>query len=266
MKKILFSVLALAMAAFSFTSCEDVPAPYDDPNAGGGGEVVLPEGVLLDQSFTNSLGSFTSVSASGSLKWYNDYSSAMVTGFQDFNGDGQKENQAGVTYLVGPEIDLTGVENAYITINHALNYERGDINTNNTILISKDYSGDVNTATWEPLSYNTDGLNSGFEFCEKSVNIPASYMGSKVVIALRHTCSESQSSTWEVKSIKVQEGKAPEEGGSETPDGTYIDQDFSSLQSTAHTRGQGFPARLCKYTLFGRQMQAFWAKWKSNCG
>ena len=53
-------------------------------------------------------------------------------------------------------------------------------------------------------------------------------MGSKVVIALRHTCSESQSSTWEVKSIKVQEGKAPEEGGSETPDGTYIDQDFSS--------------------------------------
>lgn len=228
MKKILFSVLALAMAAFSFTSCEDVPAPYDDPNAGGGGEVVLPEGVLLDQSFTNSLGSFTSVSASGSLKWYNDYSSAMVTGFQDFNGDGQKENQAGVTYLVGPEIDLTGVENAYITINHALNYERGDINTNNTILISKDYSGDVNTATWEPLSYNTDGLNSGFEFCEKSVNIPASYMGNKVVIALRHTCSESQSSTWEVKSIKVQEGKAPEEGGSETPDGTYIDQDFSS--------------------------------------
>lgn len=229
MKKILFSVLALAMAAFSFTSCEDVPAPYDDPNAGGGSEVILPEGVLLDQSFTNSLGNFTSVSASGSLKWYNDYSSAMITGYQDFNGDGQKENQAGVTYLVGPEIDLTGVENAYITINHALNYERGDINTNNAILISKDYSGDVSTATWETLNYNTDNLNSGFDFYEKSVNIPTSYMGSKVVIALRHTCTESQSSKWEVKSIKVQEGQAPEEETPETPtDGTYIDETFSS--------------------------------------
>lgn len=32
MKKILYSVLAIAMAAFTFTSCEDVPAPYDDPN------------------------------------------------------------------------------------------------------------------------------------------------------------------------------------------------------------------------------------------
>lgn len=232
MKKILFSVLALAMAAFSFTSCEDVPAPYDDPNAGGGGEVVLPEGVLLDQSFTNSLGNFTSISASGSIKWYNDYSSAMVTGYQDFNGDGQKENQAGVTYLVSPEIDLAGVENAYITINHAINFERSDINTNNAILISKDYSGDVNTATWEPLTYNTDNLNSSFEFYEKSVNIPTSYMGSKVVIALRHTCTESQSSTWEVKNLKVQKGQAPEEGGSELPAGTYLEQDFSSTLGT----------------------------------
>lgn len=231
MKKILFSVLALAMAAFSFTSCEDVPAPYDDPNAGGGGEVVLPEGVLLDQNFTNSLGSFTSVSASGSLKWYNDYSSAMVTGYQDFNGDGQKENQAGVTYLVSPEIDLAGVENAYITINHAIKYERNDINTNNTILISKDFSGDVNTATWEALTYNTDGLNansSTFDFYEKSVNIPTSYMGSKIVIALRHTCNDTQSSTWEVKSLKVQKGQAPEETPDTPADGTYIDEAFSS--------------------------------------
>lgn len=92
----------------------------------------------------------------------------MVSGYQDFNGDGQKENQAGVTYLVSPEIDLTDVENAYITINHAINYERGDINTNNTILISKDYAGDINTATWEALSYNTDGLNSSFDFFEKT--------------------------------------------------------------------------------------------------
>lgn len=227
MKKILYSVFALTMAAFTFTSCEDVPAPYDDPNNNGGGQE-LPEGVLLDQSFTSSLGEFTSKAASGNLNWYNDYSSAMVTGFQDFDGDGNKENQAGVTFLVGPEIDLTEVTEAYITINHALNYERGDINTNNSIVISKDYAGDVTTATWQVLNYNTEGLNTGFTFTEKSVNIPSEYMGGKVVIALRHTCNESSSSTWEVKSLKVQVGKVedtPEEPGEE---GTYIDESFSS--------------------------------------
>lgn len=33
MKKIIYSVMMLAMAAFSFTSCEDVPMPYDMPGA-----------------------------------------------------------------------------------------------------------------------------------------------------------------------------------------------------------------------------------------
>lgn len=227
MKKILYSVIALTMAAFTFTSCEDVPAPYDDPNNNGGGQE-LPEGVLLDQNFTSSLGDFKSVAASGDLNWYNDFSSAMVTGYQDFNGDGQKENKPGVTFLVGPEIDLTDVTEAHITINHALNYERGDINANNSIVISKDYAGDVTTATWQVLDYNTDGLNSGFTFVEKSVNIPTEYMGGKVVIALRHTCNESSSSTWEVKSLKVQKGKVDETPETPSEDDAYIDEPFSS--------------------------------------
>lgn len=210
MKKILYSVIALTMAAFTFTSCEDVPAPYDDPNNNGGGQE-LPEGVLLDQNFTSSLGDFTSIAASGNLNWYNDFSSAMVTGYQDFNGDGVKEYQAGVTFLVGPEIDFTDVTEAHITINHAINYERGDINANNSIVISKDYTGDVTAATWEVLNYNTDGLGNSFTFVENNVNIPAEYMGGKAVIALRHTCSETRTSTWEVKSLKVQEGKVDEE-------------------------------------------------------
>lgn len=38
-------MLMLAMAAFTFTSCEDVPAPYDDPNKDEtGGVTVVPEG------------------------------------------------------------------------------------------------------------------------------------------------------------------------------------------------------------------------------
>lgn len=213
MKKILYSVFALAIAAFTFTSCEDVPAPYDTPQGGQGGQD-LPEGVYIDQSFESSLGDFNSISESGELEWYNDYSSAMVTGFQDFDGDNVKENKPGVTWLVSPEIDLTEAEKAYLTVNMALCYERGDINENNSILISKDYKGDVTTATWQQLTYNTDGLNGDdFEFIDKSMNIPSDYVGGKIVVAFRHTCAE-RSSTWEVKSLMIQEGEV-EEGGEE---------------------------------------------------
>ena len=232
MKKILYSVFAFAIAAFTLTSCEDVPAPYDTPTGDGGG-TELPEGVYIDQSFTSSMGDFTSVSESGTLEWYNDFSSIMVTGYQDFNGDGVKENQAGVTWLVSPEIDLTEAQKAYVSVNMAMRYERGDINENNSILISKDYTGNVSTATWHQLTYNTDDLNgTAFTFVDKNINIPADYLGGKVVIALRHTCDESFSSTWEVKSLSILEGEAEE--NPDTPDepevpadGTYIDETFS---------------------------------------
>jgi exonuclease VII large subunit len=43
MKKLFYSLFVLAMTAITFTSCEDVPAPYDDPNnnQGGGGKTVV---------------------------------------------------------------------------------------------------------------------------------------------------------------------------------------------------------------------------------
>lgn len=237
MKKILYSVLALAMTAFTFTSCEDVPAPYGIPEGGQGGQD-LPEGVYIDQDFTSSLGGFTSVSESGTLEWYNDFKSAMCTGRQDFNGDGEKENQAGVTWLVSPEIDLTEAQKAYISVNMAMRYERGDINENNSILISKNYTGNVNTATWEQLTYNTDDLNgTEFVFTEKNMNIPADYLGGKVVVAFRHTCTETYSSTWEVKSILIQEGEV-EEGGDEpdvpiTGENLLENGDFETWSSTS---------------------------------
>ncbi|MBQ6062710.1 MAG: OB-fold nucleic acid binding domain-containing protein [Prevotella sp.] len=43
MKKLFYSLFALAMTAMTFTSCEDVPMPYDDPtmNQGGGNTTVI---------------------------------------------------------------------------------------------------------------------------------------------------------------------------------------------------------------------------------
>ena len=39
MKKLLSYLFALAAVAFAFTSCEDVPIPYDDRTINGGGSV-----------------------------------------------------------------------------------------------------------------------------------------------------------------------------------------------------------------------------------
>lgn len=44
MKKIIYSLFVLAMAAFTFSSCEDVPAPYDMPTKPETPEEILPTG------------------------------------------------------------------------------------------------------------------------------------------------------------------------------------------------------------------------------
>lgn len=41
MKKLIYSMLALLCAAFAFTSCEDVPMPYDQPGEGGDDPIVI---------------------------------------------------------------------------------------------------------------------------------------------------------------------------------------------------------------------------------
>lgn len=215
--------MALAMAAVTFTSCEDVPAPYDYPGTGGGngGGGNTTEGVYLDQSFATDLGEFKSFGTNDNIKWTIDYKSACITGYKDFNGDGTKTNEAGVTYLVSPEIDLTKASKAYIEMNHAMKYERADVNANNTLLISKDYTDDPTKATWTPVTYPTTGLNDAstkeFVFVTSAANIPAEFIGQKVRIAFRHTCTDKQSSTWEIKTLSVKEGEVENGGGEVTP-------------------------------------------------
>lgn len=221
MKKIMYSMLAFMMAAFTLTSCEDVPAPYDIPGGGSGGGSELPEGTFFTADFSTSLGKFTSVSAEGdgSIKWEISYSSACITGYGDWDGTGTKTNKAGVTYLVSPEIDLTQATEAYVELNHAMRYENGDINTNNALLITDNYTGDVKTTTWTQLNYGTTGLNgTSFDFVNSDANIPAAMLGKKVVVALRHTCAE-KSSTWEVKTLSILSGKADEPTTPDTPSG-----------------------------------------------
>lgn len=65
MKKVIFSMLALFCAAFAFTSCEDVPMPYDQPGEGGEEPVIVeptgdgtaenPYNVAAVLEYTNSL-------------------------------------------------------------------------------------------------------------------------------------------------------------------------------------------------------------------
>lgn len=227
MKRYLSLCLVALSVLVTFNACSDVPAPYGIP-----GESNTGEGIYIQESFSSTLGSFTSNSAEGNLAWIIDYSSACITGYDRVNG----VNNAGVTYLVSPYFDLSYSSGAHISFSHAINYERNSIKDNNQLVISKDYEGDVKTATWEVLPFNTDGTNADFTFVPSGkINIPSTYIGQKnVVIAFRHSCGD-KSSTWEVKNVIVKEGigdyseeNNDDEEETPTPEGTIFSETFAN--------------------------------------
>lgn len=234
MKKIRKALFLFTLGAFTLNSCEDVPEPYPVP--GGGSGDTSEEGVYINQSFATSLGVFSSQSLSGELSWKNDYSSAMITGYQDFDGDGTKENKAGVTLLVSEPFSLAASKGAYVTFTHAINYSKTTLAEDHKLVISKDYNGDATTATWEELPFTIDNTGSSFDFVSAGqIAIPAAYIGqSNVVVALKHTAHDSYSSTWEVQSFKVLEGEAQ----NDTNDDVYVEESFATSLGSFNSQSE----------------------------
>ena len=209
MKKF-FYLLMLAVAGLAFTACEDVPAPYTVNTSTSGN---TNSDVLLNESFATSLGKFTSQTTSGDGAWIIDYKTAKASGYDNST----KVTTAGTYYLVSPELDLTEVEAAHICFEYILRYLKNQ--QDQRVLISTDYAGDAKTATWAELPVTLVEGSDWDTFAKADVNIPAEFLGKKIVIAFYYNCGSSNSSTWEVKNLMVEKGKASEgeNGNGETP-------------------------------------------------
>ncbi len=209
-----FSFIFAVAAAFAFTACEDVPAPYEINNNGSGTET----DVLLSESFSTSMGSFQSVTTVADYNWAVSYSSVQVSGYDSST---KKDNDA-ESWLVSPVMDFSNVTAAHVSFDYILRYALvSTVAANHQLLVSSDYQGKgkVEEATWEALEYNlVQGSDWDTWYSSGNVNIPQKYMGGNVTVALRYKSTASKASTWEVKNFLVKEGEGdydPNGGGAE---------------------------------------------------
>ena len=206
MKKIL-SLIGAVATMFAFTACEDVPAPYEIHSQGG------ESTTLFSETFTSSLGKFTNFTTEGGVAWANSFSCATATGYDNST----KKTTDGVAYLVGPIIDLTDVDSAYVTYEYILRFNRNQ--EYQQLMIAENFVPNVATIAeqaWKPLITNHTEGSDYTTFYNASVQIPQGYMGKKVRLALYFKC-ETNSSTWEVKNFKVIKGIAGQGENNETP-------------------------------------------------
>ena len=115
-------------------------------------------------------------------------------------------NYATESYLISPEIDLTTANNPQLSFDAALNYLKGaDASAVLGVKVSKDYTGDYATATWEnvevpnwPAGNSWDMVNTGGIDLSK-------FKGEKIHFALKYTSTDKGGTTWEMTNFLVEE-------------------------------------------------------------
>ncbi len=201
---------------FSAAGLKDVSAGvFKGEEIGGEQEV---DGAYINESFKTDLGVFTSYSVEGSLKWENDYSSAMIKGG---SATGKFPSD---TWLVAKSVDLSKEDKAYITFDHAINYASGaTLSDYHKLVISKDYDGSgvagIKNAQWEEIAVKMPS-GSSFDFVNTGkVAVPAEYLGQgKVTVALHYISTSEVGTTWEVQNFVMAHGDAEEVPEPGTPE------------------------------------------------
>lgn len=221
----LLTLAAACTLALGFTACEDVPSPYGLPTEKQQQQPASKE-VLLEESFASSLGSFKNYTTSGEGAWKIDFKTAKASGYDN----AAKKTTAGTYYLVSSEIDLTGVDNAYVTLDYILRYNKGD--ENQQLLIADHFDPAHPDQGWTVVNQKWTEAADWKNFVNDKVAIPAAFLGKKVHIAFRYNTDDKSGSTWEIKNLKVQRGvvtpSTPEQPVQPNTNGPLIDESFAA--------------------------------------
>ena len=221
----LLTLAAACTLALGFTACEDVPSPYGLPTEKQQQQPASKE-VLLEESFASSLGSFKNYTTSGDGAWKIDFKTAKASGYDN----AAKKTTAGTYYLVSSEIDLTGVDNAYVALDYIMRYNKGD--ENQQLLITDAFNAEKPAEGWTVVNQKWTEAADWKNFVNDKVAIPAAFLGKKVHIAFRYNTDDKSGSTWEIKNLKVQRGtvtpSTPEQPVQPNTNGPLIDESFAA--------------------------------------
>ena len=162
------------------------------------GEELLYETLLTQASFDK----FTTISVSGEQVWtYDAKYGATMSGYANAATIPNED------WFISPAMDLSSVNAATLTFNHAFGPAASVPNTDATkaqytIWVSNDFDKDVKAATWTELKGMVYGTMGWSYVSSGNIAIPAENLKANCRIAWKYVCDDV-SATWEIKEIIV---------------------------------------------------------------
>ena len=236
MNKIFKTMMLAAFTAFGLASCEDVPAPFVEPELpgdGGGEEITLP------YSSANLKDGFEVYTPTG-MAWSLGNTYAKATGYNSGS------TTASETYLITPAIPLGDAEQVYVDFNYVIAYTNSlGLEEGHQVLVCTEYdSADPAKSNWVKLPFapkEREDRNSWDMYPANTMSIPAEFLGQTIRVAFLYKCNSNSASTWELTNLKV----STEPGGEVTPDtpdtptdgGTW-DKPYTVAEAIANQTGK----------------------------
>ena len=159
------------------------------------------EGISLATTFKNGLSPFTQQSVAGSQIWFSDANyGARMSGYASGNNDN-------IDWLISPALDLSNHSAAQLTFRHAINYDSSNKkNDYQTLWITDNYGGDVQTASWEQLTIPVYPNGTSWTYASAgNIDIPQKYLKKNVRIAFKYISTTSESNaTWQITDFNLQ--------------------------------------------------------------
>ena len=170
-----------------------------------GANQVAAQITILDQSLLNqaSFNTFTPVSVIGTQTWHFGSTYGAVC-----SGYASPQNYENEDWLISPTMNLVATNNTKLTFSHT----RGSTPFVNVgvaegwykVYATANYTGDPATTTWIELTGVNQTITVGWQFVSSGdLIIPEAAKSATSRIAFRYQSSASQSSTWEIKNVKL---------------------------------------------------------------
>jgi len=165
--------------------------------SGGGGDEVI-----FSESFASGLGGFTIelLSNPDNLEniWVSDtkYSCAKATAFVN------NSNHASEALLVSPVIDLSGVQNAILTFEHASKFFAQSAMDDCSLLV-RELDKTRSASDWLIATVPAWPVNDKFQFTSSDEIDLKAFVGKKIQIAFKYTSTANTAGTWEIKNVKI---------------------------------------------------------------
>jgi hypothetical protein len=167
-----------------------------------GGGIVPPSGeTIFSETFAAGQGAFTiqDVVLPSELTYVWNYASQYsCMKASAFVGQAYETE----SWLVSPAIDLSAVSAATMTFDNAVNYHSNP-NDALSIMVSTNYAGNVQSATWTEISLSAWPSGSDWTFISSSADL-SSFAGQSITVAFKYSSTTSQAATWEVKNLVIE--------------------------------------------------------------